>query len=525
MKKILSFVLVALMVVSAFVMTTSAAAKDASAPYSGTEITSAWYSKKDKTITITTAEQLLFFLKEANSGATNYVGKNVVLGNDIVFNEGTYTNWEKNPPAYNLGVLTDTIGGFGGTFDGQNHTISGLYVSRLANASGTDELTGLKVTDWPGRQANNETTAGYVGLFSKTGDAGCTIKNLRITNSYFSGTYATGALIGCAVGDAVIENVQIDNTIVYATYTAVQDPANGDALNGLYEKHCSSGGVIGMTSGNLIIRFENVLYHGIVVGCGRFVGGICGNMQKSHLILNNVGFIGNYESRYGDVYTGQYLFKENSGGLVGRVSDNALADYAEIGTEFNNCFFIGYFKANPQSTTSGLLSGRCDLCTVNNFYANGDAYSYLLGQSDCRDTKEGAECHSVKKSELEGEGSVGLIGLDDSVWYAFKGTGPMLKVFKAAEEELDVIGSSIDVGNDDTPASSQQQGGDPAPASSDTATTGGDDAPASQAAPSTKKPSSTRRPSSQTGDITTYMIAAVVISAAAAVVISKSRKA
>lgn len=531
MKKVLSLVLVALMVVGAFIVTTSAE-NEASAPYSGTPLDKAFYSKTNKTIEISTAEQLLFVLNEANTNGTPYAGKTIKLVNDIVFNEGDYTKWEKTPPKYNLGTLVGNTGGFAGTFDGDGHTISGLYINRLEAETGTDPLTGLKVSLF-GTNTNQQT--GYVGLFTRVA-ADAKICNLRITNSYFSGTYATGAIVGCVVGDnVVIENVQVDNSIVYATYTQTSDPSAADEKDkpGPYEKHCSSGGIVGMTSGNYVLTFKDVLYHGTVVGCGRFVGGICGNMQKCHLILKNVGFIGNYESRYGDVYKGVNLFKENSGGLIGRVTDNALADYAEIGAQIDNCFFVGYFKANSESTTSGLLSGRCDTCTVNNFYGNKDAYKNLLGETNCKDFNNLESCNGVKKSVLTGKGAVATIGLDDNVWYDNEGVGPMLKAFEG--EHIGNVDESINVGGDDQPAASSETpapSSDEAPASSDT-TPASEDPNASQgagntqAAPasSSKKASSTRRPASHTGDITTYMIAAVVISAAAAVVISKSRKA
>lgn len=510
MKKVLSMILVVMMVLTTLIMTAYAA--DDPTPYSGTPAEK-WWKKSNKIIEVANADQLIRVLQELDTGE-RFSGKTIKLTDNIVFNDGDASKWETTAPTYNLGTLVTGVGTFEGIFDGNNKTISGIYNNKMAPE-------GYVPTEgWQGKV----TEFGCVGLFPNLG-ANAKVTNLRITNSYFTGCYATGAVAGRVTGDnVVIESVQVDNSKVFATYIQTGDPAKGDELGGLYEKHCSSGGVIGMCSGSYdYLTFKNVLFQGTVAGGGRFVGGICGNMQQTHIIMDNVGFIGVYESFYSRYYDGQFLFKENSGGLIGRVTDKR-ATGAETGTVINNCFFIGHFKANDQSTTSGLLSGRCDLCTVTDFYANDDAYTDLLGKTDCKDTKDLKECKFEKLSVLQGSKSVQTIGLSSDVWFANEGFGPFLKAFQAEAAEVTSAKATEAQGPGETPTEAPKT---ETPASTGKASESQQqgDTPATQA-PVTKSSSKrTRNPSAPTGDVTTYMIAAVVISAAAAVVISKSRKA
>ena len=126
---------------------------DTSAAWDGTADTS-WYNADDPQAeyVITTAEQLAG-LAELVDGGNDFAGVTIKLGNDIVLNaEGsTDNNW--NP----IGIATDYaefdtgISGyygtivktvadgslsFAGTFDGQGHEVSGLYISASDNGQG-----------------------------------------------------------------------------------------------------------------------------------------------------------------------------------------------------------------------------------------------------------------------------------------------------------------------------------------------------------------------------------------------------
>jgi hypothetical protein len=152
--------------------------------YAQTEI-KIWNGTADKTwytdsttasiYRISTAEQLagLADLFPPNATATqNFDGKTIILMNDIMLNDITdWENWGTNPPA---NVWTPIATGvvaarwFQGTFDGNGHIISGIYISN---------------------------TTDYQGLFGRTQSNKTVIKNLGITKSYIKGGNYSGGIV------------------------------------------------------------------------------------------------------------------------------------------------------------------------------------------------------------------------------------------------------------------------------------------------------------------------------------------
>ena len=148
-----------------------------------------WYEANSATkeYTITTAGELLGFSDLLASGET-FSGWTITLGNDIDLNP-TWTASATAPD--NVWATIDGLDGefFQGTFDGQGHTISGIYMSAT------------------------ETYAGIFGSWTDTSTA--TIKNLAIVNSYLTTTVSTigGIVGGFDKGKTTIQNVYFDATI------------------------------------------------------------------------------------------------------------------------------------------------------------------------------------------------------------------------------------------------------------------------------------------------------------------------
>jgi len=96
-----------------------------------------WYmgNKSAKEFTITTAEQLAGLAILVRDNVSNFKGKTIKLGANIMLNDTiNWRHWEKKPPT-NKWV---PIGGwFSGTFDGNGYTVSGVYInSRALNSQG-----------------------------------------------------------------------------------------------------------------------------------------------------------------------------------------------------------------------------------------------------------------------------------------------------------------------------------------------------------------------------------------------------
>lgn len=207
------------------------------------------FANEGECYTISNADEFKNFLKNY----TNFSKAIVVLEDDITFYDGTFSLGEESELLYNgsadLPEIFDSIENFNGTFDGQGHTISGLYLN--------------------------------TGFFKNCNDA--TIKNMNITNSIVvnkSTSESCGTLcsyakdtefINCKIDAIVIsdanavggalgktENCTISGVRNYGDVYAL---ANGSAV----------GGAIGYASDSVI---DNSCNQGTVSGynCGGFIG-------------------------------------------------------------------------------------------------------------------------------------------------------------------------------------------------------------------------------------------------------------
>ena len=121
---------------------------------------------------IGTAEELYWFADKINNDNENYKSINVVLTKDIVVNENVldaegnlagdtsgFTSW--TPIGWSCWddlMHQDVLYSYSGTFDGQGHTVSGLFF--------------------------NNTAENIVGLFGVNSG---TIQNVGVVDSYFNG--------------------------------------------------------------------------------------------------------------------------------------------------------------------------------------------------------------------------------------------------------------------------------------------------------------------------------------------------
>ena len=174
-------------------------------------------------VTISTAEGLFYFAKQVNAG-NNFAGKTVTLANDIDLNNEAWTP---------IGIYGTQATWFKGTFDGQNHTVTGLNV--------------------------NESRKNGVGFFGKVYTG--TIKNLTL-----EGTVATSVCnyVGGIVGHG------------YATITNCTFKGNvrGDDT-------MQVGGIAG--SGGFTVTNCSV-YGNVTAEC--WAGGIVGNCQDGGAYTN-----------------------------------------------------------------------------------------------------------------------------------------------------------------------------------------------------------------------------------------------
>ncbi|MDD3284866.1 MAG: GLUG motif-containing protein [Patescibacteria group bacterium] len=242
---------------------------------------------------------------------------------------------------YNEGVGWNPIGNnstkFRGTFDGNNHTISNLFI-------------------------NNADSYG-VGLFGFTSSASI-LKNISLENiniNVIGGSWAIGGLVGYNYGRII--NSHTSGNISTAESSSVIGGLVGESDDTIISNSYSNinviggswaiGGLIGDLWGGIIV---NSYATGNVSGTDEAVGGLVG-YNDSALIINSYAT--------GDINGDKYI-----GGLVG---DN----WGEIQYSYS----MGYITGNTD--IGGLVGGNHDGGTITSSYYN----SQTSGQSD--DTGKG----------------------------------------------------------------------------------------------------------------------------------------
>lgn len=141
-----------------------------------------WYHASAKEMVLYDRADLYGFA--ALSQTNQFSGKTVKLGKDIVINSDYSDVWSTTAPKYVWTPIATGSIPFQGIFDGQLHSISGLYMS---------------------------TTTDYVGLFARVQSG--TIKNVKLENSFLRGkTLRVGSIAGRL--DGTLSNVYSNATVI-----------------------------------------------------------------------------------------------------------------------------------------------------------------------------------------------------------------------------------------------------------------------------------------------------------------------
>lgn len=269
--------------------------------YTGTNTQdTTWYNSSDDEFVIATSADL-YGLASIVSGGSPLTSKTIYLVSDITVNDMTVEKMlSDNSGAVSWSMIgNNTTNYFNGQFDGQGHTISGLYGK------------------------NNNGMFGYA--------AECTIKNFSLKNSVF-----TGNVVGSIAYqfDGVMENVYSD---AYITCSSAQSHVGG--MIGRLTN--SSAG--GRTASNSKSSISDCWFDGTInitysstgdLNCG----GIVGNRAAgSGHTVSNCLFTGAMTINHTiETATGEKSI--NVGGILG-------------GTGSNTCVVAGCFSAGSASVT------------------------------------------------------------------------------------------------------------------------------------------------------------------------------
>ena len=286
---------------------------------------------------IGTAAELYWFAQTVNEGDYD---ANAELTNDITINEDvldengnlitgkTFTQWT---PICGKKIRDYDYTEYTGTFDGDGHTISGLYYSGGGN---------------------------YAGLFGFVGSNG-RVQNVKVADSYISNSGETGRTGGvCGYNRGTIMNCSFSGIVTCNnSYTYV-------------------GGVCGLNAGTT----ENCYNAGSVtsVGFSTFLGGVCGYNFNGSTIRNcyNTGAVNGENTGYGEFY---------AGGVCG---NNASFRHQSTIT---NCYNTGSVTVNVTGSGNGNIyaggvcgnSASLDLqSTITNCYNTGSVTVNVTGSGN-----------------------------------------------------------------------------------------------------------------------------------------------
>jgi len=283
---------------------------------------------------IASAGNLYWFANEVNNSQTSICA---VLTADITVNENVL-DADGNLNSENTDFYEWTpIGGsnsYVGTFDGQGHTISGLYINKEIQSENTVNLD----------------------LFGSIGSEGV-IQNVGVEDSYFNVTVYSpkkGEGVLCAGGvcgrnEGTITNCYSSGTISGTTRETKDGAMIGGVCGYNYKgtiTNCYNTGAICGTVNNAFVggvcgtnsnTITNCYNTGTVSGTGNSVGGVCGNNSNNNTITNcyylkdenNPKYptkgIGNISDVAGSV-EGKYANEFTNGSVAWLLNGNATDD-------------------------------------------------------------------------------------------------------------------------------------------------------------------------------------------------------
>lgn len=302
------------------------------------------------TYLISTAKELKWFADKINSGSHDL---NAKLTADIDLStvcSETLGSWTP------IGCFEMNDGYYAGNFDGQNHTISNLYLYERID-------TGIIYS--------NSYHRGLFGMCCKG-----SIKNLNLTGTIDTNRRYIGGLVGSAGnwnGGITVENCHVDVDIAANSSYYVGGIA-GELRYGSTIKNCSysgtitatgnntTGGIVGTsTSGTNTVSnclFDGSIVHSGTAGSQSGVGGIIGYTGCTVTVTDcaNVGTM--------------QVETMSTGGIVGTNYYHALT--------VNNCYNAASLTAGEGSVVGGIVGSNSSGGTVteeNCFYLNTFASS------------------------------------------------------------------------------------------------------------------------------------------------------
>lgn len=316
-----------------------------------------------------------------------FKGKTFYLIKDMEMNEVVDGEFQTKTLWKGIGkYIPSHVINFAGNFDGQGHTISGIY--RYQDAT---EVSNSNI---------------YAGFFNRV-QAGAQIKGFTLENSYFEGANATGgeyigAIAGYEVG-ASYENISVKETVT---------------IKGCFN---NTGGFVGQTSTTTKISFKNCEFKGTVSG-PKHVGGFVGMAPTTGKMY--------FENCFAGGNVAATLTNNNANtasGFCGKVSSPVIF--------MENCVSVSAVKRKDNATVGFVGSAGGGKITYNNAYTTASSRTAVsVDDSSKKITATTRGNTSIKSNyaanAFQGENAFVNMALNfKDVWTVVDGDYPQLRIF------------------------------------------------------------------------------------------------
>ena len=360
--------------------------------WDGLETTIGWYTQGENGIYhIKFASDLAGLSQMVINGICSFTGCTIYLDRDIDLRGHEW---------YPIGnLIENTYYSFEGTFDGNNHTVKGLKISKVGSS-------------W-------SPVAGLFGAAGWNCDS-FSIKNLRVEGEIcidaqpdFQQHSYVGGLVGCA-NKGIIQNC---HTAVNITYNAITGKNSrmylGGVIGGENKNKCTIYKCSSLGKISASVRGSNKIFVGGILGFA--FGSASSNSGKISCCSSS----SNIEIKVGGRV-------ENIGGIVGETSidiEDCIYDgivemtnvgFASVGgilgsvyssgVAIKNCLMIGkYYKYSGLAYMSGILGAGSDGTVVENCYY-------------CRDWIKSDNSYGIPMSSGDMGSGIPFPGYDESIW-------------------------------------------------------------------------------------------------------------
>ena len=315
---------------------------------------------------ILTAEQLAKLSFIVGSNDKDYQGKYYKLGADIILNDGKIID-EKgalvadSSKLHKWTPIGNSSVAFTGTFDGDGHTVSGMFIN---------------------------TTSSHNGLF---GNSSGTVENLTVENSWVNGGKYTAGVVGYNVGT-------IENALNTACITASDNCVGGVVGSSAQRQYKYNSILNKVVNKGIIVGKNNV---GGVAGC---VTNVTVDGAENSAPIEGFGYIGGVFGGIGAANNNDIHNLKNFGVVIGTHFVGGISGHCG-GTSLTTSSLYGgpsYYCSDSKSWTCGSLTQAHNEANVLGKNYVGGVLGIGCG---------GKENHLSNTADIEGVyGTAGVIG-------------------------------------------------------------------------------------------------------------------